>query len=424
MRETVAVAGSKAGSRRAVLRVRLVGEHVEQRHTLAAELGKITDPELEVSESGAQAAAEDGAAGKSSSNGTGAADGAADVVMVVFDGNEEVSLSYLRGQAEAEPRPVIFALLPERSPSLMRRVLRAGADELLFLPLEAGDATRALLKISEARRKAERRQGGVICSLVSMVGGVGVTSLAANLGLAMRNLLQKRVALVDLDLQSGGLAVFLNLEPERTIIPLAQLQKKPDSIQLEAALTKHDSGLYLLAAPKRIEDADSVSDLTVGAVLDLMRQLFDFVVVDCGRHIDENPVAAWERSQEIFYVLDQSIASARCAWRFIELFERLGIRDAEPSFILNRYAPGRAITDKQIAHTLGRPILARIPRDDNLFERLQLQSQDLWRLAPSSQVARTVEDLARRVAAVSGEKGQFDRPRVVTRLLSLFGAGG
>ena len=415
----MAVTGSKAGSRRAVLRVRLVGEHVEQRHTLAAELGKITDPELEVSESGAQAAAEVGAAGKSSSNGTGAADGAADVVMVVFDGNEEVSLSYLRGQAEAEPRPVIFALLPERSPSLMRRVLRAGADELLFLPLEAGDATRALLKISEARRKADRRQGGVICSLVSMVGGVGVTSLAANLGLAMRNLLQKRVALVDLDLQSGGLAVFLNLEPERTITLLAEAQRKLDSIQLEAALTKHDSGVYLLAAPKRIEDAETVSDQTVGAALELMRQLFDFVLVDCGRHIDEKTVAAWEHSQEIFYILDQSIASARCAWRFIELYQRLGIKDVRPRFIINRFVEHHPISEEQISHTLARGISARLPRDDRLMERVQLQGQDLWRLAPSSQVARAVEDLARKIAAVDDGTAARNGSGFVARFLGV-----
>ena len=117
---------------------------------------------------------------------------------------------------------MLFALVQERSPVLMRRILRAGADELLFLPLDIGDATRALLKISETRRKAERQTGGVVVSLVSTVGGVGVTSLAANLGLALRYALNKRVAVVDLDLQTGGLAVFLNLEPERTIMQLCE----------------------------------------------------------------------------------------------------------------------------------------------------------------------------------------------------------
>jgi septum formation inhibitor-activating ATPase MinD len=114
---------------------------------------------------------------------------------------------------------------------------------------------------------------------VSLIGGTGVTSLAANLALALRYAFDKRVAVIDLDLQTGGLSVFLNLEPERTIMALAEGTRKLDSIQLESALSKHASGIYLLAAPKRIEDSELVSDATVGAILDLMRQLFDFVIV-------------------------------------------------------------------------------------------------------------------------------------------------
>ncbi len=218
-----------------------------------------------------------------------ATDSSFDVTMVLFNGNDELSLSYLNGRAGQEPRPALFALLHDRSPDLMKRVLRAGADELLFLPLDPGDATRALLKISETRRREEVHVGGgQIVSLVSLIGGTGVTSLAANLALALRYAFDKRVAVVDLDLQTGGMSVFLNLEPERTIMALVEGTRKLDSIQLESALSKHASGVYLLAAPKRIEDSELVSDVTVGATLELMRQLFDFVIVDCGTHIDEN----------------------------------------------------------------------------------------------------------------------------------------
>ena len=134
----------------------------------------------------------------------------------------------------------------------MKRVIRAGADELLFLPLDPGDLTRALLKVSESRVRAARHDGGMVISLASIVGGVGVSSIAVNLALALRYKLDKRVALLDLDLQTGALAVLLNLEPEFTIMPLCRLEKKLDSIQLEAALTKHPSG----AVPARGAQAD------------------------------------------------------------------------------------------------------------------------------------------------------------------------
>ncbi|WP_422292548.1 AAA family ATPase [Candidatus Binatus sp.] len=346
-----------------------------------------------------------------------------DVTMVVFNGNDELSLSYLNTRAGQEPRPALFALLHDRSPDLMKRVLRAGADELLFLPLDPGDATRALLKISETRRREEVHVGGgTIVSLVSLIGGTGVTSLAANLALALRYAFDKRVAVVDLDLQTGGLSVFLNLEPERTIMTLTEGTRKLDSIQLESSLSKHASGIYLLAAPKRIEDSELVTDTTVGATLELMRQLFDFVIVDCGTHIDSNTVAAWERSNHLFYVLDQSIGAARCAWRFVDLVGRLGLQGIEPNFILSRFVPGHPITEDQLSHTLAKAIHTRIPRDEKVLERVQLSAQDLWQVAPNSPLAKSVEDLARRLEVGNEVPDGDSSNSLVSRLLNVIGA--
>ncbi len=403
----MAVIANNSDGKRTALRILLVGEADGRRTEIRVALEELSDPPLELFEAGL---------GDPSPTNGGAPP---DVILVLFnDSNEEAALSYIEQQAESDPRPAMFALLPERSPVLMRRILRAGADELLFLPLDMGDATRALLKISETRRRAERQTGGVIVSMVSTVGGIGVTSLVANLALALRQTLNKRVAVVDLDLQTGGLAVFLNLEPERSIVQLCESERKIDSIQLEAALTKHPSGIYLLAAPKRIEDCEMVSDNIIGAALDLMRQLFDFVIVDCGGYIDENAVAAWERSDFLFYLLDQSIAAARCAWRFLDLFGRLGVSGVEPTFLLGRFQPHHPISEDQIRHTLGRPIFAKIPRDEKLLERVQLRAQDIWQAGPGSSLVRSVEDLARRLA--TGEASADQSTSIVSRLFSAF----
>lgn len=404
----MSVLGTKTEGRRGALRVLLVGEAEDRRTEVKTALDALGDPPLEIIEA---------APGASSPTNGGPPP---DVTMVLFNGgNEEASLNYLQQQSEGSPRPVLFALVHERSPVLMRRILRAGADELLFLPMDAGDATRALLKISETRRRAERQAGGVIIALVSTIGGVGVTSLTANMGLALRYTLNKRVAVVDLDLQTGGLAVFLNLEPERTIMQLCESERKLDSIQLESALTKHPSGIYLLAAPKRIEDSELVSDKNIGPILELMRQLFDYIIVDCGGYIDENAVAVWERSDQVFYLLDQSIAAARCAWRFLDLFGRLGLSGVEPSFILSRHMPHHPISEEQITHTLGRSIYAKVPRDEKLLERIQLRAQDLWQVGPGSPLARSIEELAKRLAA--GEAVVESSGGLVSRLLSAFG---
>ena len=411
----------KGEGKRGALRVLLVAPEAHRAEVLASLQG-LPEPPLEITEKSPDAlGASANGNGNGSSNGNG--HGAPDVVMVVFDGDEEESLNYLQGVGETEPRPAIFALLRERSPGLMKRVLRAGADELLFLPLDTGDATRALLKISESRRREDQTGMGTVVSLVSLVGGVGVTSLAGNLALSLRYTLDKRVAIIDLDLQASALSVFLNVEPDRTVMALAEGDKKIDSIQLESALSKHGSGIYLLAAPKRIEDSELVTDGTVSNVIEIMRQLFDYVIVDCGTHIDATKVSAWERSQQLFYVLDQSIGAARCAWRFVDLCGRLGLNNLEPAFVISRFISNHPISEEQLSHTLARPIYAKIPRDEKVLERVQLSAQDLWQVAPNSPLTKSVEEMSRKLDGVSdldaGRNGS-----IVSRLFSSFGARG
>jgi pilus assembly protein CpaE len=398
----------KRNGKKAALRISLVGQNPEFRAEVRQVLMALSEPPLEIVETTPQPPAAPDAK-------------PADVAMVLFNGTEEPSLAFLQYQSAQKPRPVLFALLKERSPLLMKRVLRAGADELLSLPLDSADATSALLKLSEARERSARREGGKVCSLVSVVGGVGTTTIAANLGLALRYALSKRVALIDLDLQSGALAVSLNLEPEVTVMPLTRLEKKLDSIQLEAALTKHSSGIYLLAAPKRIEESEMVSQAAVASIIDMMRDMFDYVVVDCGSHVAENVVAAWDRSDYLFYVLSQSVTSVRCAWRFIDLFERLGLAQVEPRYLLNKFVVNHPITDRQVQHTLGRSVFARIPRDEKSLERVELSGKDLWLAAAGSPIVKALEELAHRMTP-GAEAGEPAESGLVSRIFSALGA--
>jgi hypothetical protein len=114
----VAVLGAKSAERRYTLQVHLFGESEDQRAEVHKVLALVTEPPLEIVECVSQAQLE----GTSEP----------DIVMVIFDGNEAAPLGYLQAIADRSPRPLTFALLHDRSPMLMRRVLHAGADEMLF----------------------------------------------------------------------------------------------------------------------------------------------------------------------------------------------------------------------------------------------------------------------------------------------------
>ena len=339
-----------------MLRVLLVST-APQSGEIRAALAALTEPHLEIRE------AQPGAPSPGSGD-------VADVVIFVFDReHKEHAFPVTRGRGGE--LPVRIALMHERSSHAIREALRAGADEVLYLPLDQADLARTLVKISETRKPVDPAHNAKLISLVSVSGGAGVTTIAANCALALAHTMGKKVALVDLDFQSGDLAVALNVEPEHGILDLSKAGERLNSVQIESALCKHPSGVYLLAAPKRIEESEQIPAAQVGMVVDLMRQMVDVVIVDIGRHINDASVVVWERCDELLYVIDQSIGAMRGAWRFLDLFGRLKIAGLQPRFVLNRWTPRHPIGEKHIINTLGRPLTGRIPRDDaNLAQAL------------------------------------------------------
>jgi pilus assembly protein CpaE len=395
----------EGGAHRKAMTVQVVGGVEQQRNEVRRALESSGDRPLEVSES----------APDSTETGT----AQPDLAMVIFDQDEAGALGYLQSHSVAPSHPQQFALMHEPPAVLMRRALRAGADEILFLPLHADEVDRELLKFSERQRK--HGAAGYICLLTSLTGGVGITTLSGNLALALNYALDKRVAVVDLNLQNSGMSVFLHLQPAQTMVALAELSQTLDSLRLEAALTKHPSGVYLLAAPKCFEEAARITPEMVGTILDLMRQLFDYVVIDGGPHVDENTVAALGRADELLYVVDQSLSSARIAARFMEWFSRLGFRGVEPRVVVNRFDAQSEVTLAEINKRGGRAAFATIPRDERGAERLQLHAEDLWQLAPRSDLARAMENLAGRLTSPA-ESREEPSANFVARLLTSIGA--
>ena len=143
-------------AKKTVLRIDLVGHAPELREAVKQVLARVTEPPMQLFES-------DQPGGSEASG-----EGPIDVSMVLFSGDNDKSLAYLQSRSAQTPRPALFGLLKDRSPGLMKRVIRAGADELLFLPLDPGDLTRALLKVSETRIRVARHEGGMVVSLASI----------------------------------------------------------------------------------------------------------------------------------------------------------------------------------------------------------------------------------------------------------------
>ncbi len=332
--------------------------------------------------------------------------GAASVIlMLILDrDNPDGWRRELRRRNPDQRFESVIALLDDDSPIALRAALRAGADDVLEMPPDPDRAYHTLLRVSELSSRRDGAREKIVCSLVSVSGGVGVSHLSVSLALAMNRLFERRTVLMEMDLQAAPFAVLLNQDPEHSFSELADPTSTIDSIRLESVLCKHESGLYWLAAPNRIEEAELISAATVEATLKVLRELFDVVVIDCGTHLAESSIVAWERSDHLLYVLDQTVTSIRAAQRFLALYQRLGIAEVKPSFILNRYNPASPITQERIERALAQPIYVRLAREDKAFAEQQITGADLWKIRSGSVVREQLEGLARKLYGAGAEE--------------------
>ena len=394
--------------RRASLNISLAGGTPAQRTTVRESLAALTDLRMEIAEvaSPAQGLAQTDAVR---------------ILMILLDEDPGLWDEELQPWVESGNWSQVTAVVTKRTPEAVRGALSAGANEVLFMPLDPIDLARSLWTVSEINRSAGGQVSKAAYALVSVSGGVGVSSLTVALGLALRRLTQKQVALVDLGLQSASLAAILDLETIHSIGELADPTSSLDSIRLESATSKHASGLYLLAAPARIEDGEMVSPGTIEAAIGMMLQLFDYILVDCGHHVNEGSVAAWERAGNVLYVLDQSITAVRAAQRFLDLFERLKLRHVTLDLLLNHYRPAHSVSLEKIQAALHRPVAFCIPHDDAALAAAEAHGDGLSSLRADSPMLLAVQRLAQTLIGAPHDPDGARKPGVFSKLMNAMG---
>src|SRR5208282_4583292 len=124
--------------------------------------------------------------------------------------------------SDRSPRPLLIAFHREWPLALMRKILQAGADELVSMPPNAHELELIFLKLTESRHPRERGRDGMgrVYAVTGLAGGVGMSTVSANLALALKYTMNRRVAILDLDLQNGGINLSLHLDPTETIVAL------------------------------------------------------------------------------------------------------------------------------------------------------------------------------------------------------------
>jgi pilus assembly protein CpaE len=312
-----------------------------------------------------------------------------DVMMPGITGYDIVRR--LREQPHTKDLPIL--ILTARGQTIDRQTaLQAGANDHMAKPV----TPQALLeKIDELLGAVPVEEviedGGRVISLISLRGGVGVTTLAVNMALCAARLGNKppRVCLIDLSPSSGQVSLHLRLKTRQTWADLPGFGSNPAADDLASVLTPHASGLKVLAAPFEPTFAGTLSATVVGNALARLKSLFDLIVIDAPPLIDLVAAAAIDGSDSIVLVLTPEVGAIQATRAMLRVMDGVG---QNLLVVLNHVCPQPGVPDGVIERALGRSLSLKIPYDRAQIAALP-QGRPLALTQPSAPLTKGVRTL-------------------------------
>jgi pilus assembly protein CpaE len=308
-------------------------------------------------------ASEDGAAA--------AADLAVDVVLQATSGGPEwiTQLTGIRAHIDA---PVVL-LSSSAADGMLETALEAGIEDVLILPEPVENVAFAIRRAGRSARgegAAEPHGFGPIITVFSPKGGTGKTAISTNLAAVLAKHLDRRTLLVDLDLQFGDAAILLGIEPERTLPDLVAGPGELDAEKLAGYVSRHESGLHLLAAPLRPENAELVNGDRLAQVLDVARASYETVVVDTAPLFHEAVLTALEWTDVLLIVCSPDVASLKNVRLSLRTLSLLSYPLERTRLILNHAHAAGGLKRSEVEDALGIKVGAEVPYDRGVPDAL------------------------------------------------------
>ncbi len=291
-----------------------------------------------------------------------------DLLIVACEGYSDRALYFIDAAVKQEPdRPVV--VLTTGSPNgFVRRVFESGADDILTLPEPPDRITFALEKAVARRRGAAVASGIALAPMICILGpkgGTGKTLVSTNLSTALA-LAGNRTALVDLDLQFGDVGLALGLRPDKTIYDLARSGGSLDEDKLAAYLVSHTSGLGVLLAPTRPDQASAVTVDFLRDVFTTLRAMSDYVIIDTPPGFTPEVIAAIDGSSDVCIVGMLDSLSLKNTKLGLETLELMGYDSARIALVLNRADTHVGITHEDVEAIIGRSPEVFVPSDRDI----------------------------------------------------------
>jgi pilus assembly protein CpaE len=277
----------------------------------------------------------------------------------------------------ASPAPIVI-VTSGCTPEFLQEALAHGVQDVAILPQLTESLVFTLRRAHVLNNNAPRqhaaqapsitRSGGEgrVVTVFSPKGGVGKSTLSTGLAGVYANQLKLSTLLIDLDLQFGDVGIMMGIDPTQTIVDLVTTTGELDPDKLSGYIVEHSSGMHILAAPLRPEDAELVTEDRIGQLIDVAKVAYDVVVLDTPPHFDATTLAALDRSDRLILMTTMDIPTVKNAKLALQTLNLLQYPRERIALVVNRPLPRADLRESDISRTLDMAITAVIPGDKDI----------------------------------------------------------
>jgi pilus assembly protein CpaE len=336
--------------------------------------------------------------------------GAAAAVVEV-DSNDPASMKRFQVVTASTKTPVIAAAY-DPPLALVRSLVRAGAHDVVPLPLDIADLETSLLPIRDQIKRRtsaiDSANGRLVC-VIKSVGGIGATALLTQLGIRAAERERqygREVCLLDLDLQFGNAAFQLGLRPTLTVFDLVDAIERIDGELLRATMADHSSGLKVVSAPSSLMPLDAVSSEQVLEIIDTAKQEFGTVFVDLPANWTNWSLSLLAQADLVLLVTEMSVTGLHRARRQLDLLREQDLASVDLRVVVNRFEKGllRTVRPADVQKALGRDIAYTIANDPAVMHPAIERGVALSEIKRKSAVGKDIDSLEAGVAAALGRE--------------------
>jgi pilus assembly protein CpaE len=277
----------------------------------------------------------------------------------------------LAGRVDVAATTSVVLVVDDADPQLWMAAMRAGVRDVLSTeaaPDEIDAVLQRTAELARARREARPAdlagEPGRVVIVASPKGGVGKTTVSTNLAVGLAQSGLGSTVIVDLDMQFGDVASALALAPEYTLPDTVHGAASSDPLVLKTFLTRHASGLHVVAGSDSPAAGDAVTAEQVGRLIDTLSREFRYVVVDTAPGLSDHTLAALERSTDMVLVSSMDVPGIRGMRKELDVLNELGLVPAGRHLVLNMADPAGALSMSDVVTTIGSPLDVVLPRSN------------------------------------------------------------